>query len=150
MPLPYYPRPKMATNIGRQKRKIGSPWNEAICTWGPMCFFFSFRWGCWTFVVPNVLPWNSHYVLIKFLMSSQHGSQVSNVFVNMFLIILHFISYPFLPRYKFHSSNLYQQPEGGDDNISILGLSKAWLILLWWAYMPMTKEKKSNFGDPHN
>ncbi len=63
---------------------------------GTHVFFFSFWGGCWTFVVPNVLPWNSHYVLIKFLMSSQHVSQVSNVFLNMFLIILHFISYPFL------------------------------------------------------
>jgi hypothetical protein len=119
---------------------------------GTHVFFFFFFWGggCWTFVVPNVLPWNSHYVVIKFLMSSQTCFPSFQCVPSHVLNNSSFYLISFPPRSKFHSCNLYQQLKGGDYNISILGLCKAWLILLWWANQrcPWQKKNKSNLGIP--
>jgi hypothetical protein len=54
-------------------------------------------------------------------MGFQHNIEVPNVFLNMFPIAPHFISYPLPWALPF---KLCKQPKGGDYNISILGLSK--------------------------
>ncbi len=98
--------------------------SEPACTPGAQFFFF---WGgsegCWIFLKFLV-------VLNKFPSCSsdsqcvpQHVFQVPNVFLNIFPIIPHFMSYPLALNFTLVTS--ISNPKGTDCNINILGLSKA-------------------------
>jgi len=69
----------------------------------------------------------SQCVLMKLLLYSH---QVPNVLPNMFPIASSFYPISFCP--KCYSCNLIKQPKGPNYNISILGLSKAWFIYLYF------------------
>jgi len=72
---------------------------------------FEGRSGCWIFSVPNLFPWNFHFVFIKFA-SFQYVPQVSNVFPNLFPIALT-LCHILCP--QVYSCNLYtKEPKGWD------------------------------------
>jgi hypothetical protein len=93
--------------------------------------------GCWDYLLFLMC---SHEIPTMFPSSFQHVSQVPNVFLNMFLITPHFISHILCP--KLYSCNLYNQSKGGDCNLFILGLPKAWFFVMDQSKIPITKEGK--------
>jgi len=117
----------LVINLGQKRRRtqiqVGKTnscrqWGEVACTEGAQVFVsFGVRGGVGFLLFSTC----SHEIPIRFSMGFQHNIEVPNVFLNMFPIAPHFISYPLPWALPF---NLCKQPKGGDYNISIMGLSK--------------------------
>jgi len=105
--------PKMAKDIGRLKKSCNS-WGETAHIQGAHGSFL-LREGEG---VGSLFPMCSHEIFNKFPICS---NQVPNVFP----IVPEFLLYPWPKFYSCNNLNK-QPPKGGDYNISILGLSKAW------------------------
>jgi hypothetical protein len=131
----------MAKNTIRQKKKPMSLRHQEPK--GPQVFFFFWgRMGCWILFFSMC----SHEVLNVFSWIPNGFSTHSSSF-QLLLTLFHFLCL------KLCSSNLYNQPKGGDYNISILGLFKAspiFVFVMDQSKMPITKQKEKNFGGPHN